>query len=324
MTREEAIHFATCLKNNWTINFDDMEEFCDIAIKALNSVTDSEDDTVNTENDVIKRQDALMEAKPEYLNPSQQGHESYNQGWNGAISAYYTGIKMLPSATETVDCSGFIKWILDEIMDEENWELNAVANGEIIARKLKKLGLLEVKDGYYVRTPLAEAKGDLISRQWLLELYGDYIGDDGESKYHVPLEVVRQNIKDAPSADTDMSEYCDRLWKIAYERGKAEAEQHNKDAISREGLLKSWEELSPRGRLEFDQVIMTIPALPSVEAVPIHNDGTLEVKVPNAQKVGRVLVMDTDSHIGGGLFYPAEAVQGWIPVPTPYKGGDDE
>ena len=43
------------------------------------------------------------------------------------------------------------------------------------------------------------------------------------------------------------------------------AESHNKDAISREGLLKSWEELSPRGRLEFDQVIMTIPALPSAE-----------------------------------------------------------
>ena len=51
----------------------------------------------------------------------------------------------------------------------------------------------------------------------------------------------------------------------------------------------------------------------SAEAVQIHNDGTLEVKVPNAQKVGRVLVMDTDSHIGGGLFYPDEAVQGeWI------------
>ena len=48
----------------------------------------------------------------------------------------------------------------------------------------------------------------------------------------------------------------------------------------------------------------------SADALPIHNDGTLEVKVPNAQKVGRVLVMDTDSHIGGGLFYPDDAEQG--------------
>lgn len=47
----------------------------------------------------------------------------------------------------------------------------------------------------------ADAKGDLISRQWLLDLYGDYIGDNGDTKYHVPLEVVRQNIIDAPSAD---------------------------------------------------------------------------------------------------------------------------
>ena len=44
------------------------------------------------------------------------------------------------------------------------------------------------------------------------------------------------------------------------------AEPRNKDAISRDGLLKSWEELSPRGRTEFDQVIMTIPSLPSAES----------------------------------------------------------
>ena len=37
MTREEAIHFAECLKKNWTINFADMEEFCDMAIEALPS-----------------------------------------------------------------------------------------------------------------------------------------------------------------------------------------------------------------------------------------------------------------------------------------------
>lgn len=54
-------------------------------------------------------------------------------------------------AVKRVDCSSFLLWLLEEIMDEENWELNAVADGEIIARKLKKLGLLEVKDGYYHR-----------------------------------------------------------------------------------------------------------------------------------------------------------------------------
>lgn len=35
MTREEAIDFAEFLKNNWIINFAEMEEFCDMAIEAL-------------------------------------------------------------------------------------------------------------------------------------------------------------------------------------------------------------------------------------------------------------------------------------------------
>lgn len=58
-----------------------------------------------------------------------------------------------------------------------------------------------------------------------------------------------------------------------------------------------------------DAVARELMALPSAEAVTIHEDGTLEVKVPNAQKVGRVLVVDTDSHIGGGLFYTDDAVE---------------
>lgn len=35
MTREEAIHFAICLKKNYTIDFNDMKVFCNMVIKAL-------------------------------------------------------------------------------------------------------------------------------------------------------------------------------------------------------------------------------------------------------------------------------------------------
>lgn len=35
MTKEQAIQFANCLKNNYTIDFNDMADFCDMAIKAL-------------------------------------------------------------------------------------------------------------------------------------------------------------------------------------------------------------------------------------------------------------------------------------------------
>lgn len=35
MTREEYINFANALKNNYTIDFDKLPEFCDMAIAAL-------------------------------------------------------------------------------------------------------------------------------------------------------------------------------------------------------------------------------------------------------------------------------------------------
>ena len=42
MDKEKAIEFANCLKNNYTVNFDDMSDFCDEVIKALeNSCEDA-------------------------------------------------------------------------------------------------------------------------------------------------------------------------------------------------------------------------------------------------------------------------------------------
>lgn len=41
MTNKEAIEFANCLKNNWTINFDDLEPFCDMAIEALKNMNET-------------------------------------------------------------------------------------------------------------------------------------------------------------------------------------------------------------------------------------------------------------------------------------------
>lgn len=35
MTREEYMNFANCLKNNYTIDFDKLPEFCDMAISAV-------------------------------------------------------------------------------------------------------------------------------------------------------------------------------------------------------------------------------------------------------------------------------------------------
>lgn len=60
-------------------------------------------------------------------------------------------IKALSAEAVKTDCTEFIEWLIGVILDDEDWELNAVAYGEIIARKMAKLGLLEVLDGYYIR-----------------------------------------------------------------------------------------------------------------------------------------------------------------------------
>lgn len=68
---------------------------------------------------------------------------------------------------------------------------------------------------------------DLISRQAAIdamtECYWSIMGDeppklDEKTALYVDL---KQAIKRLPTAD--LSEYCDKLWKTAYERGKAEA-----------------------------------------------------------------------------------------------------
>lgn len=56
-------------------------------------------------SDLISREKAMMEARPEYLNPNQKGHEEYNKAWNDGVKAYWNGLKELPSESEWIPCS---------------------------------------------------------------------------------------------------------------------------------------------------------------------------------------------------------------------------
>ena len=78
--------------------------------------------------------------------------------WNSrrlerSIDTVPTTVQMPPAEPKIGrDCTDFVRWLMDEVVDEENWQMNAVSNGEIICRKLKKLGMLDVVDGYYIKT----------------------------------------------------------------------------------------------------------------------------------------------------------------------------
>lgn len=59
-----------------------------------------------------------------------------------------------------------------------------------------------------------------ISRQWLMDCVNEgWIKFDTEKDENRFIHLVRDI---APSADIDLSGFSDKLWKAAYERGKAE------------------------------------------------------------------------------------------------------
>ena len=117
--------------------------------------------------DLISRADAIEAIQNAYCKPCKERGDDHNEvrcracAFDDAIIQ----IDALPSAeAETVDCTDFIRWLTETVMDDGMWELNAVAYGEVIARKLTKLGVLEVKDDVYVYKPSAEVRTKCVAQ----------------------------------------------------------------------------------------------------------------------------------------------------------------
>lgn len=62
---------------------------------------------------------------------------------------------------------------------------------------------------------------DLISRQDAIDAVRSYYDECDERE-----ESIEERIEQLPSADIDLSDFSDKLWQAAYERGKAEAVRH--------------------------------------------------------------------------------------------------
>lgn len=79
-------------------------------------------------------------------------------------------------------------------------------------------------------------------------------------------------------------------------------------SLTNEEAIKELEIIAEDAEMEYSlradiAIGMAIEALSEDRPTELLDDGTLVVKVSNAVKVGRVLVEDTDSIIGGGLYY---------------------
>ena len=96
----------------------------------------------------------------------------------------------------TTDCTKFLEWLKAEVLDEENWELNAVANGEIICRKFRKLGWLDVEYGYYVDTR------PTVDKEYLIDLIQESV-DDGEACAKL-IDLVDRPTGEMEGVDNDV------------------------------------------------------------------------------------------------------------------------
>ena len=152
--------------------------------------------------DLIRRQDAIDAIEAEIRCTDREDDIS-------GLTLAKSYISSLPSADRPkTDCTDFLMWLVDEVLDEENWELNAVANGEIICRKLKKLGLLESKDGYYrdISRPTEEEAIELLRETGWLDAHDREIGRPNG-------EWVQDGVYDEES-NTWTCNKCGEVWML--------------------------------------------------------------------------------------------------------------
>lgn len=186
MTREEAITIMQLYKEELehriakidydpgTIDLYSMHlDAFEVAIEALSA----EDEGAN----LINRHDAVTVIREECWKCNNMINDDL-----------FMRIMSLPTSRQT-DCTEFIMWLVEVVLDDEDWELNAVSYGEVIARKLKKLGLLEVKDGYYIR-PSADAEPTVIRAKTFMskedfDKWAEDIKRQGENIICIPCDA---------------------------------------------------------------------------------------------------------------------------------------
>lgn len=135
---------------------------------------------------------------------------------------------------------------------------------------------------------------DLISRKKAIESLSQDQDNDYTDLYHDGYVDGKWDaidiIKNLPSAQLDMSEYSDKLWKAAYERGKAETQQR-------------WIPCSERSPEENTDILVTYVDGEETRIIPVN--------------YGRGTWYDC---IFDAALDPLK-ITAWMQLPEPYKEG---
>ena len=157
---------------------------------------------------------------------------------------------------------------------------------------------------------VAEGCDDLISRQQAINstkyiFENDWMYPESQEKY------VLEMLDDLPSANIDLSGFCDRLWRGAYDSGYERCRQYAIDALM--AILDN-----PR-HAEFlytDEICKALNELPFAQP-DLLDDGTLVIPVPNGMlnDVKRVMVDEVGTKFCKVMYQDAERKKGhWIKI----------
>ncbi len=164
--RQEAIDAIDVLKRNYPSScFEELRKAVDVAINVLSAQTETGDKITVCPMCPDCPDNCPVEAE-KYVQPEQKNEELLPDGTlhlytdadlstvgrvlvsqNGT---HYGGL-YYADGEQKRGGSEFISWLLDEIWDEEMWELNYRAFPELLCRRLVRLGYLKEEGGAYVR-----------------------------------------------------------------------------------------------------------------------------------------------------------------------------
>ena len=133
---------------------------------------------------------------------------------------------------------------------------------------------------------------DHISRQAAIDVLHGYFDGMLETDTWSPCDVYGL-IEILPSVQPDLSEYSDKLWRNAYERGKAEAQQR-------------WIPCSERLPEENGQYLITVKY--------VHVDGYDDIYAEHGEWTDGKWDMFCFGHCG-----KVENIIAWMPLPKPYR-----
>ena len=131
------------------------------------------------------------------------------------------------------------------------------------------------------------------------------------------LERIDEMVDGLPSADTDISEYSDKLWKNAYERGKADRPQGWIPCSERlpediRPVLVTWKNTDPKSYYQY------IVGKHFIGTAHYHRGKWYWYSSVTEDLLAEYGKCDSEE------FDEAIEAVAWMPLPKPWKGADDE